>query len=132
MATGWTATSGQAPRSSWRWLGAVAGSVVVVVGLGVLDTAVAHDRDDLHALRYGVPVVWAVQESTLDPPTLPVSIPFSDPHEMSTRVLWPQLGIDAALVLALLLGAWSLLALSLGRPRARPDARRTPSTAARE
>ncbi|MCB2175729.1 MAG: hypothetical protein KQH57_07970 [Actinomycetales bacterium] len=121
MTTGRTAMQARALRSPWWWLGAVVVSVVVVVALAGLDTAVAHGRDDLHALHYGTPVAWAVQDSTLDPPTFPFRAPFSDPRETVTHVLGPQLGLDAVLVLALLVGTWSLLALGLRATRARAD-----------
>lgn len=130
MAAGRAAMSARALRSPWWWLGAAAASFLAVLALGILDTAVAHGPDDLHALRYGTPVAWAVQGSTLDPPGFPVSVPFGDPHETVTDVLGPQLGLDTILVLALLVGAWALLALALRRTRARPDARRTPPAGA--
>lgn len=132
MATGRTATSGRPLRSTWWWLGAVAVSFMAVVGLGVLDTAVAHSPDALHALHYGAPVAWAVQASTLDPPTFPVGVPFSDPHETVTHVLGPQLGLDTVLVLVPLVSAWALLTLGRRRTRDRSDARPTPSVTGRD
>jgi hypothetical protein len=132
MTTGRMATRARAWRSPWWWLGAVAVSLATVVALPVLVPAVAHGQDDLHALHYGAPVAWAVQDSTLDPPTFPVSIPFGDPHETVTHVLGPRLVLDAALVLALLVGAWSLLALAMGRRPTGSDAGPTTSAAARD
>ncbi len=105
-------TSARARRSPWWWLGVLAVSVAAVVGLAVVDTAVVHRRDDLRSLHYGAPAAWAVQESTLDPPAFPFPVPFSDPRETVTHVLGPEMGVDTILVLALPVGAWSLLALA--------------------
>lgn len=113
-------------RSPWWWLGAVAASLLTVVALAVLDPAVAHGPDDLHALPYGAPVAWAVQDSALDPPTFPVRLPFGDPRETVTHLLGLHMALDTVLVLALLVGAWGLLALGRARTRATSDDGRAP------
>ncbi len=105
----------RAPRSPWWWLASMAVSLAAVVAMAVTDTAVAGDLGEMRSLRYGAPLDWVVQNSTLDPPAFPARIAFSDPHDQVTRVLAVPLFADTAVVLALVVGAWLLLAVAIRR-----------------
>ncbi len=112
--------SQRAWRSAWWWLAVVAVSVAAVIALAVVDTAVASGAEDLRSLDFGAPLAWVVQESSLDPPVFPARVAFSDPHETVTRVLPPRLVADIAVVLALVVAAWIVLAAGMGRAGCEP------------
>lgn len=105
----------RALRSPWWWLASTALSVAAVVALAVTDTAVANGPGEMRSLRYGAPLEWVVQDSTLDPPAFPAHVALSDPHDQVTRVLAVPLLADTAVVLALVVGAWLLLGVAMRR-----------------